>query len=97
MTTVTTKRPVPTNNFTAAIEDLGLGQCASRAEIIDPMLRLAEVHERIADMNNTMRNKVSTAVSRAQQRTGNRYNIEIVTVKTNGTKFYLVAIVSRVE
>lgn len=92
---------VPTRHVAGSmaslIAALGVGECTSKAQPVDPALTLVDFMGQGATLREQLRNRVTPSVQQAKGRTGGSYSIEIGTLITTGNNIYLVAIVSRTE
>lgn len=91
--------PVPSRarsgSFSAAVADLGIGECTCRAFLINPEKTLAELVGDLSELREKCRDNTTPAVRQAREKVGGEYAIEMATTTTPAGRFYIVAIVTR--
>lgn len=87
---------VRSSSFAATVADLEVGDPpASKVQLIDPNLSLAEALAGMGEMSERLRSNVTSSVAQAKRRNpGSEYSIEITDIKTK-SGMYLLALIHR--
>lgn len=85
------------DSIASQVAALGLGECCSRVTPLDPAMRLADLPEHLPTVRARVRNNTMPAIRQAANRTGHKYTMEVVDVRTPAGLAYVIAIVSRIE
>lgn len=84
-------------SLSAQIAALEVGECASRADKVDPTITAGEFLTQSTPLKMAMRNAVAASMRSARAQTGGEYSIEVSTLVTTPGQIYFVAIITRTE
>lgn len=90
----TVGKPIDENSLTSRIAALAIGETESRVATVSPGEMVEVAASLFPGEREQLRNNVTTAVTRARARSGNKYSVEVGTMLMPSGWIYHVAIIT---
>lgn len=82
-------------SFNAQVAELSPGEVATKAQLIDKTMTVADVAANLTELRQTLRNNMTKVVQRAREATGGEYSLEVIDTLTPTGRWFLVGLITR--